>query len=159
MSGRAIEVGVISDTHGLVRPEALRALEGVELIVHAGDVGSPDVLDALRAVAPVHAVRGNVDRGVWTESLPETAVVEVAGRSLYVLHDRAELDLDPATAGFAAVIFGHSHRPHHEEKDGVVFLNPGAAGPRRFRLPVSLARVTVDEARVDVRMIELVPLD
>ncbi|MGE0815082.1 MAG: metallophosphoesterase family protein [Vicinamibacterales bacterium] len=137
-------VGVISDTHGLLRQTAIEALRGVDLIVHAGDVGGPDVLDALRALAPTVAVRGNVDTSPWGRTLPETEVVDVAGRQLYVLHDRAALDLDPRAAGFAAVIFGHSHRPEAVEKDGVLYLNPGSAGPRRFSLPISLARVTVD---------------
>ncbi|MEZ5290671.1 MAG: metallophosphoesterase family protein [Vicinamibacterales bacterium] len=136
-------VGVISDTHGLLRQTAIEALRGVDLIVHAGDVGGPDVLDALRALAPTFAVRGNVDTSPWGRTLPETEVVEVAGRHLYVLHDRAALDLDPRAAGFAAVIFGHSHRPEAVEKDGVLYLNPGSAGPRRFSLPISLARLTV----------------
>ena len=136
-------VGVISDTHGLVRPEALDALRGSDLIIHAGDVGSPDVLEALRALAPVTAVRGNNDRGNWAESLSDSEAVEIAGRWLYVLHDLHELDLDPGAAGFAAVIAGHSHRPLIEERKGILFLNPGSAGPRRFTLPVALARLRV----------------
>ncbi len=134
-------VGVISDTHGLVRPTALGALAGAELIVHAGDVGTPDVLDQLRAVAPVVAVRGNNDRGPWAGELSTTEVVELDGVLLYVLHDVKELDLDPRAAGFRVVIAGHSHRPGIEERDGVLFLNPGSAGPRRFTLPITVARL------------------
>ena len=143
---RASLVGVISDTHGLVRPEALAALRGSDLIVHAGDVGAPEVLAALRDVAPVTAVRGNNDRGDWARALGECEAVEVAGRWLYVLHDVQALDLDPAAAGFAAVIAGHSHRPLIEERRGVLFVNPGSAGPRRFTLPVAVARVRVSTA-------------
>lgn len=148
-------IGVISDTHGLVRPEALRALAGAHLIVHAGDVGGPEVLDALRAVAPVVAVRGNNDRGPWAESLAETEVVETDGRSLYLLHDLKELDLDPRAAGFDAVIAGHSHQPRIERRDGVLYLNPGSAGPRRFRLPVAVAWIAVDAARIDAEIVQL----
>ena len=139
-------LGVISDTHGLVRPQAVEALRGSDLIVHAGDVGHPAVLEALRALAPVVAVRGNNDRGAWAEALAETEVVEVGGFSLYVLHDLAALDLDPEAAGFQAVIAGHSHQPKLERRAGVLYLNPGSAGPRRFRLPVALARVRIGAA-------------
>ena len=138
-------VGVISDTHGLLRPQALAALEGADLIVHAGDIGPPDILSRLRMIAPTIAVRGNVDTSPWGRSLPATEVVEAAGRLLYVVHDRADLDIDPRAGGFAAVIFGHSHRPEAVEEDGVLYLNPGSAGPRRFTLPISLARLTIDE--------------
>ena len=148
-------LGVISDTHGLVRPEALQALAGVERIVHAGDIGSPDVLDALERVAPVTAVRGNNDRGGWAKTIPETEVVEVGGVSLYLLHDLHELDLEPRAAGFAAVISGHSHQPRVDERDGVLYLNPGSAGPRRFKLPISLARLTVTRGRVQARLVTL----
>ena len=131
-------IGVISDTHGLLRPEAIDALAGVELIIHAGDIGNPQILEALAQIAPVHAVRGNTDRADWAADLPHTRVVEVGGLLIYVLHELFTLDLDPAAAGFAAVIFGHSHSPHMERKNGVLYLNPGSAGPRRFTLPVSL---------------------
>lgn len=146
---------MIADTHGLVRPEALAALAGVERIVHAGDIGAPAVLDALARIAPVTAVRGNNDRAGWAAAIPETEVVTVGGASLYVLHDLQELDLDPRAAGFAAVIAGHSHRPRREERDGVLYLNPGSAGPRRFRLPISLARLTVTGARVSAELVTL----
>ena len=148
-------IGVISDTHGLVRPEALRALAGADLIVHAGDVGGPEVLDALRAVAPVVAVRGNNDRGPWAAALAETEVVETDGRSLYVLHDLKTLDLDPRAAGFDAVIAGHSHQPRIERRDGVLYLNPGSAGPRRFRLPIAVAELAIDGTVVRARIVEL----
>ncbi len=148
-------IGVISDTHGLVRPEALRALAGADLIVHAGDVGAPEVLDALRALAPVVAVRGNNDRGRWAKALAETEVVERGGRALYVLHDLHELDLDPHAAGFDAVIAGHSHRPRVERRDGVLYLNPGSAGPRRFRLPVSVARLELDAHGLEAEILTL----
>ena len=155
MAARVHALGVISDTHGLVRPEAVAALAGVERIVHAGDIGNPEVLDALARVAPVTAVRGNNDRGGWASDIPETEVVEVGGVSLYVLHDLHELDLDPRAAGFAAVIAGHSHQPRVEARDGVLYLNPGSAGPRRFKLPISLARLTVTGARVSARLLTL----
>lgn len=134
-------VGLISDTHGLLRPEALAALAGCDLIIHAGDVGAPEILDALRALAPVVAVRGNVDTGVWARALPETEVAEIGDVCIYVLHDVNELDLDPAAAGFGVVVSGHSHRPGSEFKGGVLFVNPGSAGRRRFRLPVTVARL------------------
>ena len=148
-------IGVISDTHGLVRPEALRALAGADLIVHAGDVGAPEVLEALRAVAPVVAVRGNNDRGPWAAALAETEVVETDGRSLYVLHDLNTLDLDPRAAGFDAVIAGHSHQPRIERRDGILYLNPGSAGPRRFRLPIAVAWLAVEPARMDAEIVQL----
>jgi uncharacterized protein len=130
--------GLISDTHGLLRPEARQALTGVDLIIHAGDIGAPEVLEELRALAPVHAVRGNNDRGPWARGLPETHALEVDGASLYVLHDLNELDLDPAAGGFTAVVTGHSHRPAMSTRNGVLYINPGSAGPRRFSLPVAV---------------------
>lgn len=148
-------IGVISDTHGLVRPQALRALRGVDLIVHAGDVGTPEVLDALRAIAPVVAVRGNNDRGRWARALAETEVVKQSGRVLYVLHDVHELDIDPREAGYDAVIAGHSHQPRVERRDGVLYLNPGSAGPRRFRLPVAVARLRLDARRLQAEIVTL----
>jgi uncharacterized protein len=155
MASRVHTIGVISDTHGLLRPEAVAALAGVERIVHAGDIGSPDVLSRLGRVAPVVAVRGNNDRDAWAASIPETEVVEIGGVSLYVLHDLHELDLDPRAAGFAAVIAGHSHQPRMDERDGVLYLNPGSAGPRRFKLPISLARLTVTGPRVRAELVTL----
>jgi putative phosphoesterase len=148
-------VGVISDTHGLVRPEALDALRGSHRIVHAGDVGAPAVLEALRALAPVTAVRGNNDRGEWAATLPASEAVEVAGRRLYVLHDLHALDLDPAAGGFAAVIAGHSHKPAIEERNGILFVNPGSAGPRRFTLPIAVARLRLSGTKIAAEAILL----
>ncbi|MGB8992949.1 MAG: metallophosphoesterase family protein [Desulfobaccales bacterium] len=148
-------IGVISDTHGLLRPGAVKALKGVELIIHAGDIGAPKVLAGLERLAPVHAVRGNIDRGDWARNLPLTRVVEVGGVLLYVLHELFTLDLDPAAAGFAAVIYGHTHSPHLERKNGVLYLNPGSAGPRRFTLPVSVALLRVQNNGLISEFIEL----
>ncbi|HKX00044.1 MAG TPA: metallophosphoesterase family protein [Bryobacteraceae bacterium] len=141
MGGDIRRIGLISDTHGLLRPEALQALKGSELIIHAGDVGDPKILDALGALAPVVAVRGNIDRGGWAEQLPATAVAEAGAILIYVLHDVNRLDLDPAAAGFQVVVSGHSHKPRRTERGGVLYINPGSAGPRRFRLPVTVARL------------------
>lgn len=148
-------VGVISDTHGLVRPEAIDALQGSDLIVHAGDVGEARVLERLRSVAPTVAVRGNVDTAPWARVLPLTRVVDIGALQLYVLHDLSALDLDAKAAGFAAVISGHTHRVNANVKDGVLFLNPGSAGPRRFTLPVSLARLRVEGAHLAPEIVEL----
>jgi putative phosphoesterase len=148
-------IAVISDTHGLVRPEAIAALTGAERVIHAGDVGKPEVLEALAAIAPVVAVRGNNDQGPWAEALPETAVVEFGPVRLYVLHDLKTLTVDPVTAGYAAVISGHSHRPRLERRQGVLFLNPGSAGPRRFRLPVAVARLCLHDGLLEAELIEL----
>jgi uncharacterized protein len=150
-----IRVGVISDTHGQVRREAAAALKGSDLIVHAGDVGHPDVLTELSLIAPVHAVRGNNDYGAWAKALPLTRVVEVGDVLLYVLHIRDDLDLDPAAAGMSAVIYGHTHEPFDERSGGVLYLNPGSAGPRRFRLPITLARLTVDGRELSVEHVAL----
>jgi putative phosphoesterase len=152
---RARTVGVISDTHGLLRPEAVATLRGVDAIVHAGDIGTSDVLDSLGELAPVTAVRGNNDRGGWAEKLPSTEVLEIGGVLLYVLHDVKELGLDPRAAGLSVVISGHSHQPWQEERDGVLFFNPGSAGPRRFKLPVTVGRLTVEGGRVRGRLLEL----
>jgi putative phosphoesterase len=148
-------IGVISDTHGLLRPEAVAALQGAEHIIHAGDVGDPAILEQLARVAPVTAVRGNVDRDAWAQKLPETNVLEVAGVSIYVLHNLAELDLKPEAAGFAAVIYGHSHVPKQETKKGALYFNPGSAGPKRFKLPVSVGRVIVAGGKVKAEVMEL----
>jgi putative phosphoesterase len=148
-------LGVIADTHGLMRPEALEALAGSDLILHAGDVGSPSILDALRTIAPVVAIRGNNDKAEWARELAETEVVEAGGHYIYMLHDRNDLDLDPAAAGFRVVVSGHSHRPVQEERRGVLFLNPGSAGPRRFRLPVTLALLRLVDAGVSAEIVEL----
>ena len=145
-------VGIISDTHGLVRPEAMEALAGSELIIHAGDVGGTGVLEELGRVAPLVAVRGNNDRGAWAEALPEHEAIEVNASYIYVLHDLKELDIAPAAAGFRVVVSGHSHQPLVEERRGVLYLNPGSAGPRRFKLPVTIARLKVsgDDASAEI---------
>lgn len=148
-------IGVISDTHGLLRPEAASALQGAQQIVHAGDVGSPDVLAGLRCIAPVTAVRGNVDKGAWAQQLPENAILRAQQHLLFVLHDVHALDLDPAASGFHAVVSGHSHQPREEVRDGVLYLNPGAAGPRRFNLPLTLARLYLSSSGLRVEFIEL----
>ncbi len=139
----------------MLRPEAVRALAGSDLIIHAGDVGAPEILDALRAVAPVVAVRGNVDSGAWAAKLPATAVAEVGGTLIYVLHDLNELDLDPAAAGFRLVVSGHSHKPASVERVGVLFVNPGSAGRRRFKLPVTVARLDLGRAPWAVEFVDL----
>jgi len=148
-------IGVISDTHGLLRPEAITALQGCELILHAGDIGPSEILDTLRDIAPLHVVRGNCDQGPWARALPETAVVSVAGHDIYMIHDIGELDLAPAAAGFVAVIYGHSHQPKIEERDGVLYLNPGSAGRKRFSLPVSVAHLHLGAGRLTAEIIEL----
>lgn len=153
--GRRARVGVISDTHGLLREDAIAALRDSDHIVHAGDVGSEDILDRLRDLAPVTAVRGNVDNATWARTLPRTNVVEVAGAAFYVIHDVADLDLVPKASGFDAVVSGHSHRPGIEQRDGVIFLNPGSAGPRRFSLPVSVAVVDISHEGIVCRLVEL----
>jgi len=152
---RRWQVGVISDTHGLVRPEAVAALQGADAIIHAGDVGGPEVLERLAQIAPVTAVRGNNDRGAWADTLAPTQILEIGGVLLHVLHDVKELDLDPRLAGLAAVIAGHSHQPGQEERDGVLYFNPGSAGPRRFRLPVAVGRLIVESGRARGRIVEL----
>jgi len=148
-------LGVISDTHGLLRPEALELLRGSQAIIHAGDVGDPAILEQLSAIAPVTAVRGNIDTSAWARKLPQTNVLEIGGRSIYVLHNVDELDLDPAVAGFAAIIFGHSHKPLIEQRKGVLFFNPGSAGPRRFSLPISLGRITISKAGMKPELLTL----
>ena len=150
-----MRVGLISDTHGLVRPEALHALEGVAHILHAGDIGTPEVLHALRAVAPVTAVRGNNDRGGWAEAVPEREMLELGGAWIYLLHDLAELDIDPEAAGVQVVMAGHSHKPAVERRGGVLYVNPGSAGPRRFTLPVSVGFLEVEAGRVEATLATL----
>ena len=151
----ATRIGLISDTHGLLRPDAAEFLRGCDLIVHAGDICDRSVLDALDAIAPTTAVRGNNDRGAWAMSLRESELVEVAGLLLYAIHDIGEIDIDPETAGVRVVVSGHSHRPGMEERGGVLFVNPGSAGPRRFTLPISIAELVVDGDDVSVRFAEL----
>jgi len=152
-------IGIISDTHGLVRPEAVNALKGSDLIIHAGDVGKPEVLETLRKIAPVVAVRGNVDVGPWTRTLRAFETVKFEKAWFYVLHDVSELDLDPAAAGFRGVIHGHSHKPSIQTRNGVLFLNPGSAGPRRFRLPITVALLYVKEDSLEPQLIELENVD
>ena len=152
---RPFIVGLISDTHGLLRPEAVAALAGSDLIVHAGDIGNWAVLDGLTRIAPVKAVTGNVDRGKWFLGLPTTEVIECGGVWLCARHDLGTLDIDPAVRGFAAVISGHSHQPLIREMDGVLYVNPGSAGPRRFKLPVAVGRLKISDGRVTAEIVEL----
>ena len=148
-------LGVISDTHGLLRPEAVEALRGAEHVIHAGDVGSPEILKKLATIAPVTAVRGNVDKDAWAQQLPETQVLETGGISIYLLHDLAQLDVKPEAAGFRVVISGHSHIPKQEVRHGVLYFNPGSAGPRRFKWPVSVGRLSIDGAKVSAELVIL----
>jgi putative phosphoesterase len=151
----SISIGVISDTHGLLRPEAMEALRHSDHILHAGDVGAPGILNQLGAIAPVNAIRGNVDKEDWAKRLPTTEVFEAGGVSIYMLHDLAALDLKPKAAGFSVVVSGHSHVPKQEVRDGVLYFNPGSAGPRRFSLPVSVGKLTVTAGQVNTELIEL----
>lgn len=148
-------IGVISDTHGLLRPQALEALRGVDLIVHAGDIGNLDVLTQLGRIARVYAVRGNMDNGPWAEMLPHNEVAGPEEARMYIVHDLNHLDLDPAAAGFQAIITGHTHMPHVEERDGVLYLNPGSAGPRRFNLSTTVAKLYVRDGALEAEIIEL----
>src|SRR5271170_1112265 len=150
-----MRVGVISDTHGLLRPEAIAALDGVDHILHAGDVGDPAILDALAAIAPLTAIRGNIDRSGVCAALPPTEIVDLGGSTIYMLHSLNDLDLDPVAAGIAIVVSGHSHQPAIERRKGVLYLNPGSAGPRRFSLPVSLGRVTLSERAPSAEILAL----
>jgi putative phosphoesterase len=152
---RSSLAGIISDTHGLLRPEAIKALHGVDYILHAGDVGDPSILDSLRAIAPVSAIRGNIDAHGPCSHLPATEVIDLHGHTFYMLHDGQALDLDPVAAGFAAVISGHSHRPLIEWRHGILYLNPGSAGPRRFSLPVSLALLTIRADSLEPQLLTL----
>jgi len=152
---KRITLGVISDTHGLLRPEAVEALRESDRILHAGDVGAPEILDALARIAPVAAIRGNVDTAPWARVLPETEVVEADSLLLYMLHNLGQLDLKPEAAGLRVVVYGHSHQPEIEEKNGVLYFNPGSAGPRRFNLPVSVGKLTVEGGKVRAELMEL----
>lgn len=147
---REFTVGVISDTHGLLRPEAVEELRGCDHIVHAGDIGDPAVIRELESISPVTAVRGNVDRDDWAKAWPETELFELGGRFIYLLHDLDELDIDPVAAGVDVVICGHSHRPHEFYRDGVLYLNPGSIGPRRFNLPIAMARMRLGQSGITV---------
>ncbi len=150
-------IGVISDTHGLLRAGALAALQGSDHIIHAGDVGGPELLAKLAALAPLSVVRGNNDRGDFAAALPTTATVQANGVSIYVIHDIAELDLDPVAGGFGVVVAGHSHQPLQQERDGVLYFNPGSAGPRRFRLPVTVGKLTIVAGVVQGEILALAP--
>lgn len=150
-------IGVISDTHGLLRPEALAALKGSDFVVHAGDIGDPDILTKLEEIAPVTAIRGNVDKSDWARGIPTTNVLEVEGVSIYVLHDLQKLDLKPEAAGFAAVVYGHTHKPKSEVKNGVLYFNSGSAGPARFHLPISLGRLHVNGAKIRGEFLQIHP--
>ena len=152
-----MRIGVISDTHGLLRPEAVERLAGVDHIIHAGDIGRPEVIAELRRIAPVTAVRGNVDRDDWAARYPHTELVKLGGRFFYVLHNVAELDLDPIAAGIDVVVSGHSHQPRIETVDGVLYLNPGSAGPRRFSLPIALATLDVSAKEIRPCLVTLAP--
>ncbi len=155
-TAKSIRIGLISDTHGLVREEAITALAGCRHIIHAGDIDTPDVLAKLRRLAPVTAVRGNNDRGSWAQAIRAFEVIEFGAVSVYVRHDQSELDVDPLAAGFQVMVFGHSHRPVVESRDGVLLVNPGSAGPRRFKFPVAVGELLISGDRVDARIIELV---
>jgi putative phosphoesterase len=148
-------IGLISDTHGLIRPQALEALEGVELIVHAGDIGKPEVVAALKAISPVCVIKGNNDTGAWAKPLPETQLIKTGEASLFIIHNVKELDCDPVSRGFEVVISGHSHKPSVARRDGVLFVNPGSAGPRRFKLPVAVGKLFIKGSQVTAEIIEL----
>ncbi len=155
MANGVKRIGLISDTHGLLRKEAVEALRGSELIIHAGDVGKPEILEALKKIAPVVAVRGNVDTEPWAQALPETAVAEAGSVLIYILHDVNALDLTPAASGFQIVVSGHSHKPGKTERDGVLYINPGSAGPRRFQLPITVAHLRLARIPYDVEFVDL----
>jgi hypothetical protein len=150
-----VVIGVLSDTHGLLRSEALAALRGSDYIIHAGDIGDPIIVKKLRELAPVTAIRGNVDREAWAKKIPATDVLEVGGISIYVLHNLQQLELKPEAAGFGVVVYGHSHMPKQEMRNGVLYFNPGSAGPRRFQLPVTTGRLTVQDGKVTAEILEL----
>ena len=152
-----MRIGLISDTHGLLRAEAVERLRGAAHIVHAGDIGAPEILASLCALAPLTAVRGNNDRAPWARAVRETEAVRIGEVRLYVVHDLAELTIDPAAEGFRVVVSGHSHRPRIDERGGVLYVNPGSAGPRRFRLPVAIARLEIDGGTVRAAIEELAP--
>ncbi len=151
----SLRIGVIADTHGLLRPEALAALKGCDHILHLGDIGPESLLDQLRALAPLDVVRGNNDTGDWADALPDTLLLELGGLRLYLIHDLKQLAVDPRAEGFDVVLAGHSHKPLNEVRDGVLYLNPGSAGPRRFKLPIALAILALTDGKAEVEMISL----
>ncbi|MDP9893011.1 putative phosphoesterase [Variovorax boronicumulans] len=151
-----IRVGLISDTHGLLRPQAVAALQGSDFIVHGGDIGNAGILEALAAIAPLTVVRGNNDREPWADGIAESEFLKVGGVVIYAIHDLSQIDIDPAGAGVRVVVSGHSHKPKIEERDGVLYVNPGSAGPRRFKLPIAVAELIVDGNAVSARIVELV---
>ncbi|MGJ7502972.1 metallophosphoesterase family protein [Variovorax sp. ZT5P49] len=152
-----LRIGLISDTHGLLRPEAIAFLKGSDFIVHGGDIGTAGILEALAAIAPLTVVRGNNDREPWADAIAETELVKFGGVHLYAIHDLAQLDIDPLAAGVRVVVSGHSHKPKVEERDGVLYVNPGSAGPRRFKLPISVAELVIDGASVTARVVSIDP--
>ncbi|MGH8352947.1 MAG: metallophosphoesterase family protein [Pseudomonas sp.] len=152
---RPLRIGLISDTHGLLRPEALARLQGCDHLIHAGDIGKPEILSTLEAIAPLSAVRGNNDQADWALDLPQRLLVKIGRLAIYVLHDLAELDIDPSAAGIAVVVSGHSHRPKREERAGVLYINPGSAGPRRFKLPIGLGYLHIDNSQVHAELLSL----
>jgi putative phosphoesterase len=155
MPGGIITIGLISDTHGLLRPQAVAALQGSDAILHAGDIGDPAILDRLAEIAPVTAVRGNNDMGEWSSQVPETAELLIGDIAIHILHDLALLDIDPAATGIDVVVSGHSHRPKTERENGVLYINPGSAGPRRFTLPIAVAKLHVQDGEIRSELIEL----
>lgn len=152
-----MRIGIISDTHGLLRPEAIERLAGADHIIHAGDIGAPEVIEGLRRIAPTTAIRGNIDRGEWAKDYPDAELVVLGGRALYVVHNLNEIKLDPAASGFDVIISGHSHRPKIETKNGVLFVNPGSAGPRRFKLPIAVAMLAFSDRVLLPRIQEIPP--
>ncbi|WP_454904104.1 metallophosphoesterase family protein [Variovorax gossypii] len=150
-----LRIGLVSDTHGLLRPQALAFLKGSDAIVHGGDIGNPGILDALRELAPLTVVRGNNDREAWADGIAETELVAFGGVHLYAIHDLSQLDIDPAAAGVRVVVSGHSHKPRIEERGGVLYVNPGSAGPRRFKLPIAVAELRIDGGAVTARIHEV----
>jgi putative phosphoesterase len=148
-------IGLISDTHGLIRREALEALQGVDLIIHAGDIGKPEVIVALKAIAPVAAIKGNIDSGAWAKLLPDTKLVKSGNTRLFIIHNVRELDCDPVARGYQVVVSGHSHKPSVSTRDGILFVNPGSAGPRRFKLPVAVGKLFIQNKYVNAEIIEL----
>ena len=152
-----MRIGIISDTHGLLRPEAIKHLAGTDHIIHAGDIGAPEVIEGLRKIAPTTAIRGNIDAGEWAKYYPDTELILLGGRAFYVLHNLKELKLDPVASGFDVIISGHSHRPKIEPKNGILYVNPGSAGPRRFKLPIAIAILTLSDRALLPRILEIAP--